>query len=201
LILISSCRSIGLLPLLHAGVRLGVQFSKSADLEKPTERGTHVRVGSKCEILATSRYFLLMARDQTLAVRRTPCAGNGRRATLQAVDLRPVPKTTPARRIMLRFGGVARLTKKNPPFCGGSKFREEPPTWATRACVVCGNSYRRYPCQYGVRTSPTMPLGGHRRPIEPFSAHRDLQAYSGGPACARPQLLAAGGKLRAANLF
>jgi hypothetical protein len=39
---------------------------------------------------------------------------------------------------------------------------------------------------------------GGLRPIEPFSAHRDLQAYSGGLRAARPQLLAA---LLAAPLF
>jgi hypothetical protein len=40
------------------------------------------------------------------------------------------------------------------------------------------------------------------RPIEPFSAPRDLQAYSGGPGLhARPQLLAVGGKLLAAPSF
>jgi hypothetical protein len=112
LILISSCRSIGLLPLLHAGVRLGVQFSKSADLEKPTERGTHVRVGSKCEILATSRYFLLMARDQTLAVRRTPCAGNGRRATLQAVDLYGLCRKRPQRGGLCSASAALRASQK-----------------------------------------------------------------------------------------
>jgi hypothetical protein len=38
-----------------------------------------------------------------------------------------------------------------------------------------------------------------RRPIEPFSAHLALQAYSG--LRVRPQLLAAGGKLLAAPFF
>jgi hypothetical protein len=43
--------------------------------------------------------------------------------------------------------------KKNPPIAAGSKFREEPPTSATRACVVCCNSHPRYPCQYGGRAA------------------------------------------------
>lgn len=64
---------------------------------RASRRHANVSVGSKCEILATSRYFLLMARDQTLAVRRTPCAGNGRRATLQAVDLYGLCRKRPQR--------------------------------------------------------------------------------------------------------
>jgi hypothetical protein len=40
--------------------------------------------------------------------------------------------------------------KMNPPFAAGPRFREEAPTYAIRACAVCGNSLARARVNTGV---------------------------------------------------